>query len=123
MLFACLESMLRVSPKIFIILDALDECPVNARESDILPFLQRLVDLEIHGLHLFVTSRPERDIRRRMDMFSSHFLDLHSASEHDDALAHYVSTELSSERYRAHHWPLNIKDQAEKALSKKAKGM
>jgi hypothetical protein len=122
MLFECLESMLHASSEIFIILDALDECPEAKRASDILPLLNRLVSLGITGLHLLVTSRPERDIRRCISPLSSHHLDLSNTHEHKEDLARFISHELlSSEHYE--DWPLNVKSQAKEILVEKAKGM
>jgi hypothetical protein len=121
MLIEYLEAMLRASSEIFIVLDALDECPEVKRASDVFPFLQRLVALEIRGVHILVTSRPESDIRRHMNQIASHCLDLHTMHEHSTDLALYISHELSLEIYA--DWPQHVRLHAEKMLFEKARGM
>jgi hypothetical protein len=121
-LFDCLESMLLVSSDIFIILDALDECPEVTREIDTFPFLRKLVGLGVSGLRLLVTSRPERDIRRCMQTLTSHPLDLDKAHEQNGELSRFIYHELSSpDHYQ--NWPHKIKLQAERVLVEKARGM
>jgi hypothetical protein len=122
LLIECVESMLRASSEIFIIIDALDECPETTRETDYLPFLRKLVAFGIPGLHLFVTSRPERDILLCMDNLASHPLDLNKAHERNGELLRFISHELSSPIYYR-NWPLEIKAQAERILVEKARGM
>ena len=51
---------------IYIIVDAVDECPnflgrPSARD-DVLELIEELVDLKLPNLHLCVASRPEMDI-------------------------------------------------------------
>jgi hypothetical protein len=68
----CLEEMLRLlaQGRIFIILDALDECPDYSEDSsgilsfrdEVLQLVNELVDLHLHGLYICATSRPEVDI-------------------------------------------------------------
>jgi hypothetical protein len=64
----CIKEMLGLPGQgpIYIIIDALDECPnvsgtPSARE-EILELVEELVDLKLPNVHLCVTSRPEVDI-------------------------------------------------------------
>src|ERR1700735_3124268 len=65
----CLIGMLRLLRQgpIFIVLDALDECPdssgIPSPRSEVLQLVKELVDLHLQGLHICATSRPEVDIR------------------------------------------------------------
>jgi hypothetical protein len=121
-LLECLELMLHATSKTFMILDAFDECPEITRETDALPFLLNLVGLNIAGLRLLVTSRPERDILQCLKSISTHPLDLNKAHEKNGELSRYISHELSSPiHYKS--WPHNVKLQAEKILVEKARGM
>ncbi|KAI0026802.1 hypothetical protein K488DRAFT_75064 [Vararia minispora EC-137] len=70
-LFSCLENMLRVPSKTFIVIDALDECPEPDRYKGLFPILRRLHNLGINGLHLLMTSRPEHDIKQFMTSTST----------------------------------------------------
>jgi hypothetical protein len=62
-----LDGILRDNPqKVFIVLDALDECPGGHSTSErakVLDYLQRLSCTRHHNLHVLATSRPEPDIR------------------------------------------------------------
>jgi hypothetical protein len=54
------------SEKIYLIIDALDECPVNApaqKRSDMLDLISKLVEAGYDKLHLAITSIPEQDIK------------------------------------------------------------
>jgi hypothetical protein len=65
----CLKDMLNLprQGKIFLVIDAIDECPnfsgtPSARE-EVLELIEELVELELPNVHLCVTTRPEIDIR------------------------------------------------------------
>jgi hypothetical protein len=65
----CLKEMLRLlaQGQVFLVLDALDECPDSSGlpppRSEVLQFVKELVDLRLRGLYICATSRPEVDIR------------------------------------------------------------
>ena len=65
----CLREMLLLLTQqgsIYLIIDALDECPNSSGmptpQEEVLDFVQNLVDLHLPNLHLYVTSQPEIDI-------------------------------------------------------------
>ncbi|KAI0027620.1 hypothetical protein K488DRAFT_74397 [Vararia minispora EC-137] len=120
-LLSCLENMLRVPSKIFVVIDALDECPEPDRYNGLFPILRRLRNLGIDGLHLLMTSRPEHDIKEFMSGLYTHNLDIHSASGHAGDLVRYIDQELSHPSYSK--WPSHTKSLAEEILSSKANGM
>ncbi|KAH9015322.1 ankyrin repeat-containing domain protein [Lactarius pseudohatsudake] len=61
----CLKEMLRLLGQgpTFIVLDALDECPdspgIPSPRYEVLQLVKELVDLDLQGLHICATSRPE----------------------------------------------------------------
>ncbi|RAH48293.1 uncharacterized protein BO95DRAFT_480367 [Aspergillus brunneoviolaceus CBS 621.78] len=56
----------------FLILDALDECPAkNGERGLLLPFLEDLLGKHPTKLHILATSRPEPDIRSRLEQYQS----------------------------------------------------
>jgi hypothetical protein len=79
----CMTDMLRLpgqSP-IYIVVDALDECPnfperPSARD-EVLELIEELVELELPNLHLCVASRPEMDIRLVLEPLTSLKISLH----------------------------------------------
>ncbi|PYH85573.1 hypothetical protein BO82DRAFT_429091 [Aspergillus uvarum CBS 121591] len=66
-LLAILHEILDLLPAdIFIILDALDECPVETRERRLLPFMNDWIRDFSTKAHLLLTSRPEPDIHQAL---------------------------------------------------------
>jgi hypothetical protein len=121
-LLECLKSMLQASSRIFMILDALDECPRTTRRTDILPFLRKLVGFDVPGLHLLVSSRPEHDVLQCMNDLPSHPLDLDKAHEQNGELSRFISHELSSSENFA-DWPADVKLHARRILVERSRGM
>ncbi|KAJ5353699.1 hypothetical protein N7541_006263 [Penicillium brevicompactum] len=71
---------------VYLVFDALDECPENEESKEralVLDFFERL--LERQGkearVHILVTSRPEQDIKERLDQFSKIDLEAHLAED------------------------------------------
>ena len=79
----CLKEMLRLlaQGRIFIILDALDECPdssgIPSPRDEVLQLVKELVDLRLHGLYICATSRPEVDIRAVLQPLAFRSVSLH----------------------------------------------
>ena len=79
----CLKQMLILVGQhpIFIVLDALDECPVSSGLpppcSEVLQFVKELINLRLPGLHICATSRPEVDIRAVLEPLAFRSVSLH----------------------------------------------
>ncbi|KAF8463549.1 hypothetical protein DFH94DRAFT_699530 [Russula ochroleuca] len=84
----CLEDMLRVPEElpIYLIIDALDECPnttgILSPRDEVLTLVEGLVNLNLRNLRLCVTSRPETDIRTSLEPLTS---PSNSISLHDES--------------------------------------
>ena len=91
-----LKKMLRLPGQgpIFIILDALDECPESpglpSPRNEVLQLVKELVDIHLQGLHICVTSRPEVDIRAVLEPLASHSVSLHDESGQKADIADYI---------------------------------
>jgi hypothetical protein len=60
------ECIAECSEKIYLVIDALDECPVSApaqKRSDLLGLISKLLEAGYDSLHLAITSIPEQDIK------------------------------------------------------------
>jgi len=61
--------------QIYLILDALNECPNTfgfpSPRDEVLGFVEELVNLRLRNLHTCVTSRPEFDIRDVLEPLTS----------------------------------------------------
>ena len=124
----CLKKMLTVEVQgpTYIIMDALDECPITSTvpspREEVLEFVDELVGLHLSNLHICVTSRPESDIQAFLWPLTSHPVSLHDESGQHHDIADYVSCFVHSDR-RMRRWRTEDKDLVIKALSEKADGM
>ena len=123
----CLKEMLTVLAEcpIFIVLDALDECPDSgfptARE-EVLVILKDLVGLHLPNLRICVTSRPEVDIKSVLNQLTIHDISLHNESEQRKGIADYISSIVNSD-VKMREWPEEDKELVIKELSERADGM
>ena len=126
-LIDCLEKMLTVVTQhpIFIVMDALDECPdvgmPTPREA-VLDLLKDLVRLDLLNLHVCVTSRPEVDIQNMLRPLTVNAISLHEDTGQRDVIANYVRAVVSSDK-RFRTWRDQDKVLVVKELSKRADGM
>ena len=125
----CLKEMLglEAQPPIYIILDALDECPVSSTvppspREEVLEFLNELVALHLSNLHICVTSRPEHDIRVVFEHLTEHPVSLHDESGQQEDIINYVTSFVRSNQ-RMQRWRDEDKNLVIKILSEKADGM
>jgi hypothetical protein len=128
----CLKEMLGVGvraaqPPTYIILDALDECPVTSSvppspREEVLEFLDELVALHLQNLHICVTSRPEHDIRVVLERLTEHPVSLHDESGQQEDITNYVTSFVCSNQ-RMQRWRDEDKNLVIKILSEKAGGM
>ena len=127
-LLKCLEEILslpRQTP-IFIIIDALDECPnfstrsLSARE-EVLELLEGLVNLELPSLRLCVTSRPEIDIRMLLEPLTDLHISLHEESGQKRDIIEYIMAVVHSDR-QMRRWRKEDQNLVVERLSERADG-
>ena len=96
----CLIDIISALPQhpMYIIMDALDECPnssgVRSPRGHVLSFVQKLVELRLHNLHICVTSRPEIDIRNRLEPLKPLRISLHDQIGHKEDITKYIKSEV-----------------------------
>jgi hypothetical protein len=125
----CLKEMLRLEaqPPIYIILDALDECPLTSTvppspREEVLEFVEELVALHLPNLHICATSRPEHDIRVVLERLTEHAVSLHDESGQQEDITNYVTSFVRSNQ-RMRRWRDEDKNLVIKTLSERADGM
>lgn len=124
---AALMATTRGFSEVFVVIDALDECPTLANErTKLLDSLGRVIAAMPGNLHILCTSRPEADIKAAMDPVLSRPLgttiDLTSdQSRHNKDIGLYIDRTLESADYE--YWPANLKVEAKGLLLEKADGM
>jgi hypothetical protein len=126
----CLKDMLAIpnQPPIYLILDALDECPnsygIPSPREQVLTFVKELMNLRLPHLHICVTSRPEFDIRATLGPLAIHSVSLHDESGQQKDIVDYVNSVVFSEsETMMKRWRDDDKKMVVESLSEKADGM
>jgi hypothetical protein len=129
-LMQCFKDMLVIpnQPPIYIILDALDECPnssgIPSPREQVLSLVNDLVDLHLPHLHICVTSRPEFDIRATLVPLSLHSVSLHDESGQMKDIVDYINSVVySGAETMMKRWREGDKEMVVESLSEKADGM
>jgi hypothetical protein len=123
----CLKEMLRLPGQapVYIILDALDECPTTTAPSPrekVLELVKDLVDSHLPNLHLCVTSRPEPDIQDVLDPLSFRSVSIHGESGQRNDIDEYIRDVVNTDP-RMQRWTAIERQLVIEALTKKADGM
>ena len=110
----------------YIIMDALDECPITSTipspREDILELVDELVSLHLPNVYICVTSRPEHDILTVLEPLTKNLVSLHDENGQQGDIANYIATFVHSDP-RMRRWREDDKDLVTKTLSEKADGM
>jgi hypothetical protein len=125
----CLKDMLATSDRpIYIILDALDECPnssgIPSPREQVLTLVKDLINLRLPHLHICVTSRPEFDIQATLRPLALHSVSLHDESGQKQDIVDYVNAVVYSDSETVmKRWRDEDKKMVVESLSEKADGM
>ena len=123
-LLECLKSILALQGQapLYIVVDALDECPnspgLQTQRQEVLEVVKELIDLKLPHLHFCVTSRPEIDIRRAFDPLNPYNVSLHNQDGQIKDLAEYVKSVVGSDPMMQ-DWPSKVKELVIDTLTKK----
>ena len=126
----CLNTILELPEQlpIFVIMDALDECPnvtgtPSARE-EVLDFVEELVGSRHSNLFICVTSRPEHDIQAVFNPLTSPScrVSLHEEQGQREDIKNYVRSFVHSDR-TMRRWREEDKELVITTLSERAQGM
>jgi hypothetical protein len=123
-----LKEMLTVTAQqqqIFVVMDALDECPDDgmptARE-EVLNLVKDLVGLQLPNLHICVTGRFEIDIQTILMPLAINAISLHDEPNQKVLIAKYVNSVVSSDA-RMRKWRDEDRELVVEELSERANGM
>ena len=127
-LFLCLKDVLSLPGQapVYLIVDALDECPntsaLSSPRSEVLTLLEKLVDSQLPNLRICVTSRPEADIKPIIEPLTLRSVSLHDERGQKEDIENYiksvVNTNRCMRRWRPEHRQLVIN-----VLTERADGM
>ncbi|KAI0479765.1 ankyrin repeat-containing domain protein [Xylaria cf. heliscus] len=132
MLLETFHCMARQAGEIWIVLDALDECPTLIKDptgnkhprKKLLSWLEDLWSSDIN-IHLLVTSRPEQDIKETFEHCSQwkSFISLQTDLVRND-IRTYIQTRVRDQReWKRSYLCPELQDKIERELIKKADGM
>ena len=123
----CLKDMLKVGQvPIYLIIDALDECPndsgIPSSREKVLKLVKKLVGLRHTTLRICITSRPEFDIRRTLMPLATQQMSLHDESGQKRDIINYVTSVVHTDE-RMKRWRDDDKAMVVENLTEKADGM
>ena len=128
----CLQEMLsfrdRDQRPIYLIIDALDECPnafgIPSPRERVLRLMKELIDLRLPHLHICITSRPEIDIRKVFEPLTAFRVSLHNQSGQKKDIVDYVKSVVYSDSEPImRRWRAEDKELVIETLSERADGM
>jgi len=113
---------------VYLIMDALDECPdtsdVPSAREQVLDLVRDLVGLRLPSLHICVTSRPEVDICDTLESLASQTVSLQDERGQKKDIADYVrSVVYSGSGKFMRRWRKDDKEHVIETLSERADGM
>jgi hypothetical protein len=124
----CLAEMVSLPTQgpIYIIMDALDECPNNSGlptpREEVLDLIDNLVGLRLPNLHICVTSRPEIDIQSTLEPLTTLCVSLHNQTGQKEDIVDYVSSVVHSDK-KMRRWREEDRNLVIETLSERADGM
>ena len=126
----CLKEMLTLPDQgpVYLIIDALDECPdtsgVPSAREQVLNLVKELVSLELPSLHICITSRPEVNISEAIGPLASQTVSLQDEIGQRKDIADYVrSVVYSGLGTFMRQWRKDDKEHVIETLSERAEGM
>jgi hypothetical protein len=127
-LVRCLRTLLEVPRQapIFLIVDALDECPntpgLSSPRKEVLMFLKDLIMSPLQNLRICITSRPEPDIKAILEPLSFRSVSLHDESGQKEDMHKYIKSVISTNE-NMRNWSSEYKQLVTDVLTSRAEGM
>jgi hypothetical protein len=126
----CLKSMLELPGQvpIYIIVDALDECPNNtgtpSARKRVLRFVKDLIGWKHPNLHMCITSRPEQDIQTTLIPLTSvsRRVSIHEEGGQREDIENYIRSFVYTDE-SIRRWRAEDKELVVNTLSERADGM
>ena len=124
----CLKLLLTLPGQapVYIVIDALDECPnttdMPSPRDRVIGLVEDLVDLQIPDLRICITSRPEPDIHLVLDSLTFRYISLHDERGHIQDIADYIKSVVNKD-LMMEKWGPEVKDLVIEVLTGKADRM
>ena len=127
-LFRCLMDVLKLPGQapVYLIVDALDECPnttaLPSPREHVLKLVEDLIDSRLPNLRICVTSRPETDIKALLEPLSFRSVSLHDESGQLEDIEKYIKSVVNKDP-RNRKWKAEDKQHVIDVLTRNADGM
>ena len=127
-LIQCFKDLLNLPGRapVYLIVDALDECPdtstLSSPREKVLTLLEDLVDLQLPSLRICVTSRPEADIKPVLEPLTFRSISLHDESGQKEDIENYIKSVVNTNR-KMRRWTSGNKQLVIDVLTRRANGM
>jgi hypothetical protein len=127
-LFRCLKDMLKLPghAPVYLIVDALDECPsttaLPSPREKVLMLVEELISSQYANLRICVTSRPETDIKYALDPLTFRSVSLHDQSGQMEDIENYIKSVVRTDP-KNRRWKAEDKQLVIEVLTKNADGM
>jgi hypothetical protein len=124
----CLNDLMEIPERapVYLILDALDECPntfaMPSPREDVLKLVEQLIDSQHANLRICVTSRPETDIKAVLVPLTLHSVSLHDEIGQLEDIENYIKTVVNTDP-RNRRWTTEDRQLVIDVLTKRADGM
>ena len=124
----CLKDMLELPglPPIYLIVDALDECPDTSGAPSprelVLDLVEDLVESHLPNLRICIMSRPEADIQEVLGSLASYSVSLHDEDGQRQDIADYIDSAVQSDR-KMRKWRAEDRQLVINVLTQRADGM
>ena len=127
-LVRCFKDLLELPghPPIYLIIDALDECPDTSTSpsprEEVLMLLERLVASRLGNLRICVTSRPETDIKVVLEPLACRSIPIHDEAGQMEDIENYIRSTVNTDpKYRK--WKQEDQRMVIDILTERAEGM
>jgi hypothetical protein len=127
-LLRCLFEIVKLPGQapVYLIVDALDECPntssMPSPREKVLKLVEALIDLQLANLRICVTSRPETDIKALLEPLAFHSISLHDESGQMEDIENYIKSVIKKDP-RNRKWKPEDKQLVIDVLVRNADGM
>jgi hypothetical protein len=127
-LVKCIKEILKLPGRapVYLIIDAVDECPITSSVSSprdkVLMLVEELIDSQVPNLRTCVTSRPETDIKAVLDPLTFRCISLHDEIGQMKDIENYIKSVVNTDRIMR-RWKPADKQLVIEVLMDKADGM
>jgi hypothetical protein len=124
----CLRDLLELPGQVpvFLIIDALDECPntcsIPSPREEVLALVEQLIDSRLTNLRICVTSRPETDIKAILEPLAFRSVSIHDETGQIEDIENYIKSVIGTDP-KNRRWKPEDKQLVIDVLTERANGM